>query len=112
MAQHHSNEPSPTLDKFRRMMDDLSSEAAEKRLFGATGKHPGGVLAPDDEGELQFGLANYGGKVMLNFGKPVAWLGLDPEHAVELANGLIKHAREANRIIGRERRAKPLTVKL
>jgi hypothetical protein len=50
--------------------------------------------------------------VMLNFGKPVAWLGLDPQHAVELANLLIRHAREANRVIGRERSTKPLTVKL
>jgi hypothetical protein len=75
--------------------------------FGATGKYPEGHLTPDDEGELQFGITNTGGQVIINFGKPVAWLGMQPQQAIVIAEALLRHAQEA-RILGgnrHERRA-------
>lgn len=67
----------------------------EFRLFGPTGKFPRGKLNEDDEGELTMGVAADGGTVILNFGKPVAWVGLPPALARELAASLIKKADEA-----------------
>ena len=65
-----------------------------KRVLGATGAFPEGVLNEDDEGELRMGVAYdpQSGLVNVNFGKPVAWLALPPENAVALAKTLLKHA--------------------
>lgn len=101
---NHSDMPLEGLEQLRQLME------SEKEQFGATGKTPEPLLGPNDAGEIRFGVANYGGKVMLNFGEPIAWVGMGPEQAVELANILLKNAREANRIIGKK--AKPLVVTL
>lgn len=37
-------------------------------------------------------------KVFLNFGKPIAWLGLTPEQATNIGNSLLKHSRECRGI--------------
>ena len=68
--------------------------------FGPTGKFPRGKLNADDEGALQLGLTNHNGKVIIQFGVPIKWLGLGPQEAADLASGLIKHAREAARTTG------------
>lgn len=60
--------------------------------LGATGQHPQGKLNDGDEGELRFGVASVGEKVILNFGKPVAWVGFDPAQAREIARLLSQHA--------------------
>ncbi len=51
-------------------------------------------MQDDDEGELQFGVAYdaLDGVVRVEFGKPVAWLGLPPPNAIELAKVLLKKA--------------------
>lgn len=57
--------------------------------FGATGKFPDGKIGPDDEGELTLGVVRDSqGRVHVNFGKPVQWLAMPPEKAIELANML------------------------
>lgn len=64
-----------------------------KPKFGATGKFPDGKVANrDDEGEIKFGISNNGSEVLLDFGKPVAWLGISPALARQLSSLLIKHA--------------------
>lgn len=68
--------------------------------FGPTGSFPQGKLTADDEGALQLGVANTDGKVIINFGKYVKWIGMDPQQAADLGSGLIKHAREAARSAG------------
>lgn len=60
--------------------------------FGATGEFPEGKLTDDDEGALVLGVAIYKGKVFVNFGKPVEWLGLGPGAAVEFGVALLKAA--------------------
>lgn len=66
-----------------------------KRPVGPTGEFPQGKLNDDDEGELHMGVAydKLDGIVRVDFGKPVAWLGLPPPQAVALAQLLLKHAR-------------------
>jgi hypothetical protein len=65
-----------------------------KRPFGATGQFPQGKVSDDDEGELRLGVAydKLNGIVRIEFGKPVAWLGLPPPQAIEFAKVLMKNA--------------------
>ena len=59
---------------------------------GATGNFPMGKLVDDDEGELRVAVGDKDGKVIIEFGKPVAWLGLTPQGAVDFAQTLIQRA--------------------
>lgn len=65
-----------------------------KRDFGATGQFPQGKVEDADEGELRMGVAydKLNGIVRVQFGKPVAWLGLPPPEARQLAALLLQHA--------------------
>ncbi len=65
-----------------------------KRALGATGKFPQGKLQDDDEGELRMAIAydKLNGIVRVEFGKPVAWLGLPPPEAIQFARLLLRHA--------------------
>ena len=78
---------------------------AEK--LGCTGNFPHGKLNGSDEGGIRFAIGEDGGNVVINFGTPVAWLGMPPEQAVALAEMLIAKARVVAR-----RQGKMLTVSL
>jgi hypothetical protein len=64
--------------------------------IGATGNFPNGKLNSDDEGELAIRIASdpKKGVVMIDFGKPVKWVGLPKDQAFELAEILKKRAME------------------
>lgn len=66
----------------------------DEEPLGATGKFPMGHLNYSDEGELRFGVAadKRNGKILVEFGKPVAWIALDPHLARELARTLMEKA--------------------
>ena len=60
---------------------------------GATGAFPQGKLNADDEGELCCAVRIEKDKVRVDFGpKPVAWLSMDPEAAIDFASALIDKA--------------------
>lgn len=65
-----------------------------KRPLGATGTFSQGKVQDDDQGDLRLAVAYdpVDGIVRVEFGKPVAWLGLPPAEARQLGNLLIKHA--------------------
>jgi hypothetical protein len=65
---------------------------ADKQRIGATGNYPQGKLDDTDEGELTIAITRADGIVRIEFGKPVAWIAMSPEHAVGLARLLLKHA--------------------
>ena len=76
-------------------IDDLKAfQPWNKKPFGATGEFPQGKLNDHDEGALKIGVAydKMDGIVRVEFGKPVAWLGLPPPEAIELAKLLMRHA--------------------
>ena len=52
---------------------------------GATGNFPQGKVKPEDEGELVIGIGIKDGIIMLEFGKPTAWIGFGPNEARTLA---------------------------
>lgn len=62
--------------------------------LGATGKFPHGKLSRSDEGELTMAVAYDPTTdiIRVEFGKPVAWLGLKKEGAIAMARALLKHA--------------------
>jgi hypothetical protein len=99
---HHGNDPSAI-----REMNQLTGDVRDKlrdlqgmcqpREFaplGATNKFPQGKLNQNDEGEIMFAVAadKTQGKVLINFGKPVAWVGMDREQAIDLANSIRQKA--------------------
>lgn len=85
---HHSSKPMD--DAFRQQME---IETQRMRL-GASGKTPAGKLHDTDEGEIRFGVSHDPNrrKVIINFGKPVAWMAMEPEDAASLGQLLIDHS--------------------
>lgn len=67
-------------------------EKSNMEKLGATGKFPEGKINQDDEGELQLGIKIIDGRIVINFGKPVAWLGFPGDLAYKLANKLTELA--------------------
>jgi hypothetical protein len=65
-----------------------------KKQLGATGEFPKGKIHETDQGELRFIVFNRDRKIILEFGKPVEWMGLDPSDARGLAELLVKHANQ------------------
>jgi hypothetical protein len=51
---------------------------------GPTGRFPSGKRWEHDEGELYLGMTIRDNTLILNFGKQIAWIGLDIETAKQL----------------------------
>jgi hypothetical protein len=71
-------------------------QEALDRVVGETGAFPYGKADATDEGELRMALAadHANAIIRIEFGKPVAWLGLPVREARELADKLIVKAAE------------------
>lgn len=91
---HHSNTPfdKDERDAFREMFDALEPYPP----FGPTGRFPQGRYTKHDEGEIAFGVAadKKAGKVVIDFGQPTAWIGMDADQADALAESLRSKAAE------------------
>ena len=74
--------------------DSLINQMRER--LGATGRYPEGKLGEHDEGEIAFAVAAdpKNKKVLIDFGKPVAFLGMNPDQAIALGEVLIARGRE------------------
>jgi hypothetical protein len=103
---HHGSEPSPEIrDLFRnafpemdqsKVLGDLNRAIQSEELkLGATHRFPEGKLTKDDEGEIRVAIGQKDGKVVIDFGKPTAWIGFTPEQADDIAKLLHEHATEA-----------------
>ena len=111
---HHGSNPfdGERQDALRKLMKDTREmkepEAIRRQItrtlldttgfIGATGLHPDGKLTPQDEGGIQFRVGSENDKVVLDFGSPVHWVGMDAQQAADLASSLMKWAR----IVGRK----------
>lgn len=67
---------------------------------GPTGKYPQGKMNKQDEGELQIKIGTSDGKVIIEFGTEIKWLGFGPKEAADFAMMLIKNARNAAKVTG------------
>jgi len=106
---HHSDRPFDALSEEQR---ETMRKVFERKIapregvmrkqlqeeIGATGEFPEGKISEHDEGEIAFAIGHRFGKVLIEFGKPVAWVGMTPQQAIALANALISHARKAREI--------------
>lgn len=93
--QHHSEGMSP---EFRKLFDD--QQAARQRLQEqidgrARRTYSSGRIGATDDGDLAFAVGPHPDKelVCIDFGKPVEWVAMQPQQAIELAQSLIKQAR-------------------
>src|SRR5258708_27933698 len=77
-----------------KLMRDLLSTTGFK---GALGEFPEGQLTKTDEGSIQFAIGERDGKVVIDFGTAVHWVGMTPQQAAEFASLLLKRAREVGR---------------
>ena len=57
-------------------------------------RYPDGKLNPSDEGALSMAIGTEKGRVHIEFPKLVKWIALPPDMAIDVAEILIKHARE------------------
>jgi hypothetical protein len=98
---HHGNDPDAVAmnnltDEAREKLRQLQQQIPERPFpsLGATNRFPQGQLNQNDEGEIMFAVAadKNQGKVLINFGKPVAWVGMDREQAIDLSNLLRQKA--------------------
>lgn len=87
---HHGQGEGPIQSKILEELRSLTSHSSLKDALGDTGRHPQGALTKDDEGELKFAVGRKDSKVVLDFGKPVSWIGFDPDQAIQIAMSLVK----------------------
>lgn len=81
---HHGNQPPHEIQQaLRSAMGELM------------GEYKNGKLNADDAGALAFAVGIESGRVVIRFPKPVAWMGMTGDEALELAQLLIKHAKNA-----------------
>lgn len=74
------------------MSEKSIREDAASLGLGATGRFPQGKIDPNDEGELKLAVSNQDGNVIIAFGKPVHWVGLDKVTALQFAKAIFDHA--------------------
>ncbi|MDB5730719.1 MAG: hypothetical protein JWQ03_614 [Variovorax sp.] len=67
------------------------------------GTFPQGRANVNDDGALTLAVsladAPTGSMVRIDFGKPTAWIGLPPQHAMQLASAILKKAREGGAVV-------------
>jgi hypothetical protein len=86
---HHSRDQGQS-----EVMKKLLAEMGQEKL-GATGEFPQGKLDPSDEGEIKIAIGATDGKVVINFGTQVTWIGFDPQQARQLAESIRQKSYEA-----------------
>lgn len=93
--QHHNEGMSPEL---RKLFED---EQASRQRFNdqvagrAQRSWSDGRISATDDGDLAFAIGPHPEKelVVIDFGKPVEFVAMPPQQAIDLAQSLIKHAR-------------------
>ena len=90
------------MTRFEKSAADSMSEEVRKLFrkdtIGPTGKFPDAKLEPEDQGELKIGVTVKDGRVILAFGKELAWIGFLPDQADQVAALLMQQANAAREI--------------
>jgi len=97
---HHGYNPfdnDPNAPEFQARQSLMRELLNTTGFRGALGDFPHGQLTKADEGSIQFAIGAKDGKVVIDFGTPVHWLGMTPQDAADMASILLKKAREVAR---------------
>lgn len=99
---HSSDEPQGLIKRIadeakRKQMEDAVRQLESQMGLGATGQFPQGKLDATDEGELKLAVGIEDDKVVIAFGKPVAWFGMDWKQAMQLAFSLKAKAEQVRK---------------
>lgn len=80
MSMSHHNDPAV----MKRFLDQV--EGTSRR------EYPQGRMGADDDGALSYAIAadQRHNTIVIRFGKPVEWIGLSLQDAVELKNNLVE----------------------
>jgi hypothetical protein len=114
MAHHESTANKETLKRLfestltteeRQRNEDMLNQMECMRL-GATGEYPQGKLTREDEGEIRIATTSKDGKVILAFGKKIAWVGFTPQDAIDLGANLIQRGENLSSLRGKSRKAR------
>lgn len=100
MAHHGSNPFDGDLPEFQSRQKLMRELLDTTGFRGAIGSFPEGQLTKSDEGSIQFAVGEQNGKVVIDFGTPVHWLGMTPQQAADLASTILKRARQVARKSG------------
>jgi hypothetical protein len=75
---------------------DEMLQSALRNSLGATGLFPRGKIDRLDEGQIKFAIAadHATNTILVNFGKPIAWMGLTGDEALEISDSLRDKALE------------------
>ena len=97
---HHSESPLPPdflgqAEQNQSLRNMFEERVSVLEKLGKTGKFPEGKITPQDEGEIMMAVGSKDGKVILDFGTPVTWIGMNPMQAKQLGMSLIQQAEEA-----------------
>lgn len=88
MAHHwsnqHENQMSP--EEFKKLFEKDETKP------GATGNFPDGKLDPMDEGEIRLRMAVMDGRLIIEFGKPIASIGLTRDEAISIGQAILDKA--------------------
>lgn len=84
-------------EEMLRRLANAGSPAEMEQLLGPTGQFPEGKLNENDEGEIRIAVGHQNGKVVIDFGKPIAWIGFSAGQARELAGAIIQHAEQVEK---------------
>lgn len=99
MSHHGPNpfedgEDSPEFQRRAKLMRDLLNTTGFR---GAIGSYPAGKLKPSDGGAIQFAIGEADGKVVIDFGTAVHWLGMTAQEAADFASAVLSKARMVGR---------------
>ena len=93
---NHADEPFDGPEFARR--HELTRKLLDTTGFrGAIGAYPEGKLSALDEGNIQFAIGESNGKVVIDFGTSVHWVGMTAQQAADLASALLAKARLVGR---------------
>lgn len=89
MAHHYFKEDQEGQKKLRAIIKGfLSPFGIPGPNLGATGRYPEGKLNDSDEGEIAIAVGGQDGKVIIDFGGKIGWIGFAPDQARQVAESL------------------------
>lgn len=93
-------------DKVDQAMSTMAAMLQVGDALGPTGRFPGGKLTETDKGEVVFEVGAFKGKVIVNFGTSLMYMGMSPKEARRFGSLLIQKANAITEPPRRERRGK------